>query len=186
MLVLFLYGVGPFFGIPAIGATKRVIHLLDRSYSARPLAERLADVRSRQTRRLPSFASAATSSTGSRSIAIAKWSTTRRDGVPDEQHLLVVRVSGPRRRGPAHPGRARGVSGRPPLRAALQLAGAGAGGLSGGSGSNRNGSPQRYSRLKLAVRLTFVATVTARRQCASASMGSRSYPRPTSVVSPER
>ena len=44
-LVLFLYGVGPFFGIPAVGATKRVIHLLDRAYSARPLAERLADVR---------------------------------------------------------------------------------------------------------------------------------------------
>ena len=41
VLVLFLYGVGPFFGIPAVGATKRVIHLLDRAYSARPLADRL-------------------------------------------------------------------------------------------------------------------------------------------------
>ena len=30
---------------PPIGATKHVIHLLDRSYSARPLADRLADVR---------------------------------------------------------------------------------------------------------------------------------------------
>ncbi len=42
VLVFFLYGVGPFFGIPAIAATKRVIHLLDGSYSARPLADRLA------------------------------------------------------------------------------------------------------------------------------------------------
>ena len=40
VLVFFLYGVGPFFGIPEIGATKRVIHLLDRTYSARPLADR--------------------------------------------------------------------------------------------------------------------------------------------------
>ncbi len=34
---VFLYGVGPFFGIPEVSATKRVIHLLDRTYSARPL-----------------------------------------------------------------------------------------------------------------------------------------------------
>ncbi len=42
VLVFFLYGVGPFFGVPAIEATKQVIHLLDRSYSARPLANQLA------------------------------------------------------------------------------------------------------------------------------------------------
>jgi peptidoglycan/LPS O-acetylase OafA/YrhL len=39
VLVLFICGVGPFFGIPAIPQTKRVVQLLDRSYSARPLAE---------------------------------------------------------------------------------------------------------------------------------------------------
>ena len=33
VLVLFVYGVGPFFGIPGIDSTKRVIHLLDRTYS---------------------------------------------------------------------------------------------------------------------------------------------------------
>ena len=44
VLVLFLYGVGPFFGIPEVSATKRVIHLLDRSYSARPLAVKLASI----------------------------------------------------------------------------------------------------------------------------------------------
>ena len=55
VLVFFLYGVGPFFGIPAIGASKRVIHLLDRAYSARPLAERLAAVApgERDRRRIP-------------------------------------------------------------------------------------------------------------------------------------
>ena len=93
VLVFFLYGVGPFFGSPEVVATKRVIHLLDRSYSARLLADRLA-----------AYASA------SETIAVFR---VRRDteyglsfyrnrevvnyeesGVPDEQHLLVVRVSG--------------------------------------------------------------------------------------------
>jgi len=88
-----LYGVGPFFGIPAVGATKRVIHILDRAYSARPLADRLA-----------AFAP------GNETVAVLG---VRRDieyglsfyrnsevvnyaqsGVPDGQHLLVVRVSG--------------------------------------------------------------------------------------------
>ncbi len=93
VLVLFIYGVGPFFGIPEIPSTKRVIHLLDRSYSARPLAQRLVD-----------FAP------GNETVAVFR---VRRDmeyglafyrnhevvnyqesGVPDEQHLLVARVTG--------------------------------------------------------------------------------------------
>jgi 4-amino-4-deoxy-L-arabinose transferase-like glycosyltransferase len=93
VLVLFLYGVGPFFGLPAIDSTKRVIQLLDRAYSARPLANRLL-----------SYAPAA------ETVAVFR---VRRDmeyglafyrnhevvnyevsGVPDEQHLLVTRVTG--------------------------------------------------------------------------------------------
>ena len=94
VLVFFLFGVGPFFGIPEIGATKRVIHLLDRSYSARPLAARLA-----------------ATAPGDETVAVFH---VRRDieyglsfyrnrevinyegnGVPIEQHLLVARVIGP-------------------------------------------------------------------------------------------
>jgi 4-amino-4-deoxy-L-arabinose transferase-like glycosyltransferase len=93
VLVLFLYGVGPFLGLPPIGQTKRVIQLLDRSYSARPLAERLNAL-----------------APGSQTVAVFR---VRRDveyglsfyrnhavvnyeesGVPDEQHLLVARVAG--------------------------------------------------------------------------------------------
>lgn len=93
VMVLFLYGVGPFFGIPEIGPTKRVIHLLDRAYSARPMAERLASI-----------------APASETVAVFR---VRRDmeyglsfyrnhevvnyeesGVPDEQHLLVMRVAG--------------------------------------------------------------------------------------------
>jgi 4-amino-4-deoxy-L-arabinose transferase-like glycosyltransferase len=93
VLVLYLYGVGPFFGIPAIAQSKRVIHLLDNSYSARPLAAELAE-------KYP----------GIQTVAVFR---VRRDieyglsfyrnrevinyedsGVPDEQHLLVARVTG--------------------------------------------------------------------------------------------
>jgi 4-amino-4-deoxy-L-arabinose transferase-like glycosyltransferase len=93
VLVLYLYGIGPVFGIPAIGATKQVVHLLDRSYSARPLAELLA-----------TFAPAG------ETVAVFR---VRRDveyglafyrnrevinytvkGVPDQQHLLVAQVTG--------------------------------------------------------------------------------------------
>ena len=93
VLMCFLYGFGPFFGIPAVEASKRVVRLLDRSYSARPLAERLAG--------LPE---------GSETVAVFR---VRRDveyglafyrnrqvvnyeetGVPDEEHLLVARVIG--------------------------------------------------------------------------------------------
>jgi 4-amino-4-deoxy-L-arabinose transferase-like glycosyltransferase len=93
VLVLFLYGIGPFFGIPGINQTKRVIHLLDRSYSARPLAERLA-----------------ASAPGDETVAVFR---VRRDveyglsfyrnrevvnytvkGVPEQQHLLVAQVTG--------------------------------------------------------------------------------------------
>jgi len=93
VLMLFLYGVGPFLWIPAVGATKRAIHLLDRTYSARPLADKLLTV-----------------APANETVAVLR---VRRDveyglsfyrnrevvnyeemGVPDEQHLLVVRVAG--------------------------------------------------------------------------------------------
>ncbi len=93
VLVLFLYGVGPFFGIPAIEQTKRVIQLLDRSYSARPLAERLDTV-------APSDETVAVFRVRRdveyglsfyRNHAVVNYEES---GVPDEQHLLVMRVAG--------------------------------------------------------------------------------------------
>jgi 4-amino-4-deoxy-L-arabinose transferase-like glycosyltransferase len=105
VLVLFLYGVGPFFGIPAVGATKRVIHVLDRSYSARPLAEKLATL-------APESETVAVCCVIRDKINPDKEYSFPRDleyglsfyrghqvvnysgeGVPDGQHLLVVQVS---------------------------------------------------------------------------------------------
>jgi len=74
VLVIFLYGVGPFFSIPAVGASKRVIHLLDRSYSAARWLKSSRPSRLKANRS-PSFASGATSNSGSRSIETVKWST---------------------------------------------------------------------------------------------------------------
>jgi hypothetical protein len=93
VLLFFLFGVGPVFGIPAFEPTKRVIRLLDRSYSARPLAEQIA-----------------AAAPGEKTVAVFR---VRRDveyglsfyrnhevvnyqqtGVPAEQHVLLIRVSG--------------------------------------------------------------------------------------------
>jgi 4-amino-4-deoxy-L-arabinose transferase-like glycosyltransferase len=93
VLTFFLYGIGPFFWIPAIHSSKRVIHLLDRTYSARPLADRIAGL-----------------APPGETVAVFR---VRRDveyglsfyrnhqvvnyeeaGVPAEEHLLVARVTG--------------------------------------------------------------------------------------------
>jgi 4-amino-4-deoxy-L-arabinose transferase-like glycosyltransferase len=93
VLLLFVYGVGPFFGIPQIASTKRVIHLLDRTYSARPLAEQIADL-------VPANETVAVFRVRRdfeyglsfyRNHEVANYDDS---GVPDEEHVLVVRVLG--------------------------------------------------------------------------------------------
>jgi hypothetical protein len=85
--------VGPFFGIPAVGATKRVIHLVDRTYSARPLAERIASM-------VPDDETVAVFRVR-RDIEYGLSFYRNREvinyensGVPDGRHVLVVRVTG--------------------------------------------------------------------------------------------
>ena len=95
VLMFFLYGVGPFFGIPAIASTKRTIHLLDKSYSARPLADRLTllappdeTVAVFRVRRDVEFGLAFY-----RNREVVNYEDT---GVPQEEHLLVARMTGRR------------------------------------------------------------------------------------------
>jgi hypothetical protein len=93
VLVLFLYGVGPFFGIPAVHATKRVIRLVDRTYSARPLADQLAGI-APLTETIAVFRVRRDIEYGLafyRNREVANYEET---GVPSEQHLLVARVTG--------------------------------------------------------------------------------------------
>jgi 4-amino-4-deoxy-L-arabinose transferase-like glycosyltransferase len=93
VLVLFLYGVGPFFGIPAIAQTQHVIHLLDRSYSARPLAERLATAAPAGTT-VAVFRVRRDVEYGLSFYRNHEVVNYEQSGVPDEQHLLVARVTG--------------------------------------------------------------------------------------------
>jgi len=95
VLLLFLYGVGPFFGIPEVGATKRVIHLLDSSYSARPLAGRLATL-APADETVAVFRVRRDVEYGLSFYRNREVVNYEQSGVPDGQHLLVVRVSGRR------------------------------------------------------------------------------------------
>ncbi|HEY1160818.1 MAG TPA: glycosyltransferase family 39 protein [Terracidiphilus sp.] len=93
VLVLFLYGVGPVFGIPAVAATKRVIHLLDRAYSARPLADHLAAL-APADETVAVFRVRRDIEYGLSFYRNREVVNYEQDGVPDGQHLLVVRVTG--------------------------------------------------------------------------------------------
>jgi 4-amino-4-deoxy-L-arabinose transferase-like glycosyltransferase len=93
VLVLFLYGVGPFFGIPPINSTKRVIRLLDSTYSARPIAQQIArlvpadeTVAVFRVRRDVEYGLAFY-----RNHEVANYDES---GVPDAEHVLVMRAYG--------------------------------------------------------------------------------------------
>lgn len=93
VLLLFLYGVGPVFGIPDVAATKRVILLLDRSYSARPLAEKLATI-APANETVAVFRVRRDVEYGLSFYRNREVVNYEQSGVPDEQHLLVARVTG--------------------------------------------------------------------------------------------
>jgi 4-amino-4-deoxy-L-arabinose transferase-like glycosyltransferase len=93
VLVLFLYGVGPFFGIPEVASSKRVIRLLDRAYSARPLGDRIdALVPADET--VAVFRVRRDIEYGLSFYRNREVVNYEDSGVPDAQHILVVRVSG--------------------------------------------------------------------------------------------
>jgi len=93
VLIVFLYGVGPFFGSPSVAASKRVIQLLDRSYSSRPLANRLGELAGPDETiavfRVRRDVEYGLSFYRNRSVA-----NYEQEGVPAEQHLLVARITG--------------------------------------------------------------------------------------------
>jgi 4-amino-4-deoxy-L-arabinose transferase-like glycosyltransferase len=93
LLLLFLYGVGPVFGVPEVNATKHVIHLLDRSYSARPLAEKLSTIAPDQET-VAVFRVRRDVEYGLSFYRNREVVNYDQAGVPDEQHLLVARMTG--------------------------------------------------------------------------------------------
>jgi hypothetical protein len=93
VLVLFVYGVGPFFGIPEIAATKHVIHLLDRTYSARPLARRIADL-TPADETVAVFRVRRDTEYGLSFYRNREVENYKESGVPGGQHVLVARIQG--------------------------------------------------------------------------------------------
>jgi len=93
VLAVFLYGIGPFFGIPAVSASKRVIQLLDRSYSARPIADRLGEV-APAAETVAVFRVRRDVEYGLSFYRNREVANYESDGVPEEQHLLVARMTG--------------------------------------------------------------------------------------------
>lgn len=92
ILVLFLYGIGPFFGLGEVKSTKGTVQLIDFTYSARPLARMLEQI-------VPPDGTVAVYKVrrdmeyGLSFYRNRKTVNYESDGVPPEQHILVVRAS---------------------------------------------------------------------------------------------
>jgi 4-amino-4-deoxy-L-arabinose transferase-like glycosyltransferase len=93
VLLLFLYGVGPFLGLPAVASTKDAIQLLDRTYSARPLAEKIEKI-AQPGETVAVFRVRRDVEYGLAFYRNQEVVNYEEDGVPEEQHLVVVRVTG--------------------------------------------------------------------------------------------
>jgi 4-amino-4-deoxy-L-arabinose transferase-like glycosyltransferase len=93
VLLLFLYGLGPFPGIPGVAASKRTIELLDRTYSARPLAARIASI-GPASETVAVFNVRPQTEYGLAFYRYHAVANYKEVGVPAEEHVLVVRTTG--------------------------------------------------------------------------------------------
>jgi 4-amino-4-deoxy-L-arabinose transferase-like glycosyltransferase len=92
IMLLYLFGVGPFFGIHAVADTKRNITLIDLTYSARPLGRILTQISP------PGGVVAVYKVRRDLEYGLSFYQDHQvvdyqRDGVPSQQHLLVIRAT---------------------------------------------------------------------------------------------
>jgi 4-amino-4-deoxy-L-arabinose transferase-like glycosyltransferase len=92
IMLFFLFGIGPFFGIHALANTKRNITLIDLTYSARPLAKILDQITP------PDGVVAVYNVRRDVEYGLSFYRDRRvlnyeQDGVPPQQHILVIRES---------------------------------------------------------------------------------------------
>ncbi len=92
IMLLFLFGIGPFFGIHALANTKRNITLIDLTYSARPLAQILAKI-TPPDGTVAVFRVRRDLEYGLSFYRDQKVVNYETNGVPAQQHILVVRES---------------------------------------------------------------------------------------------
>jgi 4-amino-4-deoxy-L-arabinose transferase-like glycosyltransferase len=92
IMIIFLFGIGPFFGLHAMANTKRNITLVDLTYSARPLANILSEISP------PNGIVAVYKVRRDLEYGLSFYRDHRvldyeKDAIPPEQHLLVTRDS---------------------------------------------------------------------------------------------
>ncbi|MBV8115553.1 MAG: glycosyltransferase family 39 protein [Silvibacterium sp.] len=93
IMLLFLFGIGPFFGIHALANTKRNIALVDITFSARPLAGILDRITPPGGGTVAVFRVRRDVEYGLSFYRNQRVIDYDQDGVPTQQHLLVVRDS---------------------------------------------------------------------------------------------
>lgn len=92
IMILYLFGIGPFFGIPAFAGTKRNIVLIDLTYSARPLSRILDKIAA------PGEPIAVLDVRRDVEYGLSFYRDHRvwnyeEDGIPPQRHIVVVRDS---------------------------------------------------------------------------------------------
>ncbi len=90
MMLLFIFGIGPFFGLPALSASKRNIRLLDAAYSARPLASIISQI-AKPGEQVAVYRVRRDAEYGLSFYRDRRVDDYDKDGVPPEEHILVTR-----------------------------------------------------------------------------------------------
>jgi 4-amino-4-deoxy-L-arabinose transferase-like glycosyltransferase len=90
VMLLFIFGVGPFFGLPAITATKKNIRLLDAAYSARPLAAIISQIE-RPNEGVAVYKVRRDVEYGLSFYRNHLVDNYEQDGIPSGEHILITR-----------------------------------------------------------------------------------------------
>jgi 4-amino-4-deoxy-L-arabinose transferase-like glycosyltransferase len=90
VMLFFIFGVGPFFGLPAITATKKNIRLLDAAYSARPLAAIISQI-ARPNEGVAVYRVRRDVEYGLSFYRNSLVENYEQDGIPPGEHILITR-----------------------------------------------------------------------------------------------
>ena len=90
VMLLFIFGVGPFFGLPAVSATKKNIRLLDAAYSARPLAAIISQIQ-KPNEPVAVYKVRRDMEYGLSFYRNHQVDNYDQDGIPAQEHILVTR-----------------------------------------------------------------------------------------------
>ena len=90
IMLLFIFGSGPFFGLPAVSSTKKNIRLLDAAYSARPLAAIISQI-ARPKEAVAVYKVRRDVEYGLSFYRNHLVENYEQDGIPPDEHILITR-----------------------------------------------------------------------------------------------